>query len=85
MASGLPIIATNTTAVPELVRDGVNGILVPSEDPIELSRAISDLIDDDEKRVMMSKNSLRFSRSRYYTWDRITSDLERVYARIRTT
>lgn len=83
MASGLPIIATNTTAVPELVRNGVNGILVPPEDPIELSRAISDLIDDDEKRVMMSKNSLRLSRSIYYTWDRIVTDLERVYARIR--
>jgi len=42
MASGLPVIATLATgAVPELVRDYYNGVLVTTEDPASLSRAFT--------------------------------------------
>lgn len=47
MASGLPVISTKVGGIPEVIRDGVTGILVPSGDPISLSSAIRRLTSDD--------------------------------------
>ena len=41
MACGLPVLATNVSAVPELITDGETGLLVPSQDPSAMARAIS--------------------------------------------
>ena len=48
MANGVPVVATNVGGNPEIVTDGVNGILVPSKDPAALSRAIAQLLDCPE-------------------------------------
>jgi glycosyltransferase involved in cell wall biosynthesis len=46
MANGLPAIATNVGGNPEIVSDGVNGLLVPPKDPAALSRAMVQLLED---------------------------------------
>jgi glycosyltransferase involved in cell wall biosynthesis len=45
---GLPCIGRDRCAMPELVREGVNGSLVRSEDPAELAARIETVLDDDE-------------------------------------
>lgn len=40
MVSGLPVVATNVSSLPELVADGDTGLLVPPDDPAALARAI---------------------------------------------
>jgi glycosyltransferase involved in cell wall biosynthesis len=40
MAAGTPVVATNVSGIPELVRPGVNGLLVPPEDPVALADAL---------------------------------------------
>jgi glycosyltransferase involved in cell wall biosynthesis len=40
MGRGLPVIATDVVGIPELVRDGENGVLVPPDDPAALARAL---------------------------------------------
>ncbi|HET7584292.1 MAG TPA: glycosyltransferase family 4 protein [Gemmatimonadaceae bacterium] len=40
MACGLPVIATPVSGIPELIEDGVNGLLVPSDDPDALAAAM---------------------------------------------
>lgn len=40
MVSGLPVVATNVSSLPELVADGDTGVLVPPDDPAALARGI---------------------------------------------
>jgi len=44
MAMGLPVVATRVSGIPELVRDGVNGLLVEPDAPLALADAIERLL-----------------------------------------
>ena len=44
MASGVPIVAVRATCIPEIVRDGVNGYLVPPEDVEAMAERILDIL-----------------------------------------
>jgi glycosyltransferase involved in cell wall biosynthesis len=46
MAAGAPVVATPVSGIPELVQDGVNGLLVPPEDPRALADALLRLSTD---------------------------------------
>jgi colanic acid/amylovoran biosynthesis glycosyltransferase len=46
MASGVPVVASGISGIPELVDDGVSGLLVPPRDPGALARALRRLHDD---------------------------------------
>lgn len=48
MAAGVPTVATNVGGNPELVKEGVNGKLVPVQAPDRLAGAINDLLADPE-------------------------------------
>lgn len=45
-AAGVPVIATSLGGLPELVRDGVDGWIIPPEDPVALARAIDCALSD---------------------------------------
>jgi glycosyltransferase involved in cell wall biosynthesis len=47
MASGLPVVATRLSGIPELVQDGITGLLVEPGEVAALADAITRLIDDD--------------------------------------
>lgn len=46
LACGLPVIATPVTGIPEVVRDGHNGLIVPSADSAKLAEAVERVIRD---------------------------------------
>jgi glycosyltransferase involved in cell wall biosynthesis len=47
MAMGVPVVATPVTGIPELVEDGVTGLLVAERDPSALARAIERLLGNE--------------------------------------
>jgi len=53
MAAGLPVVSTAVGGVPELVQEGVTGLLVPSEDAGALACALQALVDDPARRQVM--------------------------------
>jgi glycosyltransferase involved in cell wall biosynthesis len=50
MLSGLPVVATAVSAVPEIVLDGRTGYLVPAGDAAAVGACVSDLLADPERR-----------------------------------
>ncbi|MHB8470405.1 MAG: glycosyltransferase family 4 protein [Gaiellaceae bacterium] len=50
LAVGTPVVATDVGGVPEIVEDGVNGLLVAPGDPAALAAAIGRLVSDPELR-----------------------------------
>jgi len=56
MASGLPAVVTAVGGNPELVRDGVDGILVPRGDAGRFTAAFLRLIDHPETRLEMGRS-----------------------------
>ncbi len=57
MWQGLPVVASDVAAIPELVRNGDNGILVPPGSPVELAEALRTLITGREMRLEMGARS----------------------------
>lgn len=77
MAVGLPIVATRTGGIPEIVQDGVNGLLVPPRDSSSLAHAILELLKNKEKRASMGQASLRTAKN--FTMDRMVEGNLAVY------
>lgn len=58
MECGLPVVSFNCQSGPaEIIKNEVNGFLVPNEDVKELANKLLDLIKDKEKRVLFGNNS----------------------------
>ena len=58
MAAGVPIVTTNTGGNPELVIDGVNGLLVPVRNPRELAKAVNRILGDNQLAEKFGRASL---------------------------
>jgi glycosyltransferase involved in cell wall biosynthesis len=57
MAAGLPVVATRVAGIDEVIEDGRSGLLVPPADPAALARAITELVDDDERRRCLGQGA----------------------------
>ncbi|HEY6195372.1 MAG TPA: glycosyltransferase family 4 protein [Candidatus Eisenbacteria bacterium] len=55
MAMGIPVVATGVSAIPELIEDGVNGLLVPEKDVPALAGALERLLEDAALRGRLGR------------------------------
>jgi glycosyltransferase involved in cell wall biosynthesis len=55
MAMKLPVVSTTVSAIPELVQDQVNGLLVPPRDEKGLAAALARLLDDPLLRIELGE------------------------------
>lgn len=51
---GTPVVSTKVGGIPEIVEDGVDGVLVPPANDHALAEAITDLLNDSTRREQMS-------------------------------
>src|SRR5262249_22925832 len=82
MATGLPIVATRVGGNPELVRDGVNGLLVPRQDPDALASALGAYLSDAQLRAAHGDASRRRA-VESFGLDRMCEDYARLYRGLR--
>ena len=55
----LPVVSTRLSAIPELVRDGESGLLVPPGDPVALAGALARLLDCPSVGRELGRNGRR--------------------------
>jgi len=83
MQAGLPIITTGRAAIPEVVEDGVNGFLVPEQDPLAVAEKILLLAQDEHLRQRMRENNLKkfhqfYTKEKYA--ERLIRTIEQIHA-----
>ena len=66
MAAGLPVVASETGGLPELV--GEAGVLVPPDNPLALANALIGVLTDDVLRQRMADAAVR--RAELFSWKR---------------
>lgn len=77
MACGLPVAATNVGGNMEQVRDGVEGLLVPPDDPAALAAAVRRLCLDASLRRRMGEAARR--RAQEFDWEHMVDAYEELY------
>lgn len=82
MAAGLPVVATDTGGVADVVDDGVNGYVVTPGDSNELRDRIKRIARDPDNRARMSENAREYAVDNH-SWVGITSSLTDVYEDVR--
>ncbi len=55
MASGVPVVSTSVSGIPELIESGLDGLLVPPNDPAALAAAIDKLLASQELRESLAR------------------------------
>jgi glycosyltransferase involved in cell wall biosynthesis len=63
MANGLPVIASAVGGIPEIVEDGISGLLVPPGDHRSLALAIERFITDDDLRARIQLGGFEIARA----------------------
>ncbi|MGH7822106.1 MAG: glycosyltransferase, partial [Candidatus Binatia bacterium] len=84
---GTPVVASRVGGIPEIVEDGVDGLLVPAGDRFALATSIASLLEDSELRQKMAgaardrvkakfsfQEMLRGYEGLYQRWSEATSD-----------
>lgn len=77
-AAGRAIVASNLGGIPEVVQDGLNGLLVPPGDPNRLAEAMEALIRDPDRRQKMGTAG-RHRFNQCFQARQMTAEIERLY------
>jgi glycosyltransferase involved in cell wall biosynthesis len=80
MAAGLPVVASDVGGIPEVVRHGETGLLVPPGDVDALAAALDLLVGDPALRGRLAAGAR--ARARAYSWPVLAGRVAEVYQRV---
>ena len=76
-AAGTPVVASNIAGYRDVVRDGVDGVLVPPADPQALAEALRDLYEEPARRAEMARNVA--TDVQRFAWPRVAAEVMGAY------
>jgi len=82
MASGIPVIASRTGGIPEIIEEGKTGLLVKPSEPKELADTIEYLLDNEDKRRKIAIEGRRRV-ERMFSLERHIRNLLDIYEKMR--
>jgi glycosyltransferase involved in cell wall biosynthesis len=82
MVLGTPVIATNVGGIPEIVEEGVSGILVEKDNPKQLAVAIDRVLGDEELGKTLVENGRE--KAKKFTWEMMCGEIDELYESIGT-
>jgi len=65
MAAGLPSIVSGVGAIPDMVRDGEDGFVVPPQDTVTLAHALRALVENGDTRLQMGHSAAKRLRTEF--------------------
>ena len=83
MASGLPVVAAADGGTLDIVRDGVDGFLIPTEAVDQYVTRIAELVEDPAKRRAMAAEARRHA-EQSFQWDSLLEALLEEYVALST-
>lgn len=88
LSFGLPCVASDRDAMPEIVADGVTGKVVKNLEPAAIAAAVIDLLSDPERLARLGEQAREAARLRF-NWDtvalRMTEALRKTLKRLKPT
>jgi colanic acid/amylovoran biosynthesis glycosyltransferase len=81
LAQGLPVLSTYHSGIPELVRDGESGFLVPERDADALAEKLAHLVSHPEIWPLMGKSGREYV-ERHYDVDKLNDRLAELFQRL---
>lgn len=80
-AAGLPAVVTDVGGNPEIIRDGWNGFLTPSDDEEVVADRIFELFQNDQKRTSMGQNA-KINTEKNFSFARMLGDYQALYRHV---
>jgi glycosyltransferase involved in cell wall biosynthesis len=84
MAAGLPVVATTVGGIPDIIQDGITGILVPSEEVNLLSDALIRMILEPDLRLKLAQAGQEYV-CQHFTIQETAAKTETVYTELIST
>ena len=82
-ASGVPVVTTDVGGIKDIVSDGKTGYIIPKNDIEKFSEKLLDLINNNDKRILFSKNGWDFVKDKFH-YTRLVNDIEKLYTKLLT-
>lgn len=79
MACGLPVIGSDVGGIPDIVKDGENGLLVIEKDVVGLSKAILELFEDKKLKTKLASEGCKYVRNNF-SWNLIAENYIKYYS-----
>jgi glycosyltransferase involved in cell wall biosynthesis len=83
-ACGVPVVVSDVGGLPEVVRDGITGFVVPSEDYVAAAAVLRRLVDNDDLRHQIGR-AARAHVERLYDWNQSIQMMIDCYRRVLPT
>jgi phosphatidylinositol alpha-mannosyltransferase len=80
LAAGVPVVATDIPGYREVIRAGVDGLLVPPSDAAALASAIRRVLAEPELASALAHAGR--ARAREFSWDVVVPRIEAIYERV---
>lgn len=80
MASGMPVITTETCGMPDVVENGFNGVLIPPADAPAIKEAVLRLAASPDLRQQLGQAAQQTMKR--YTWERSAIMLEKLFRHV---
>jgi glycosyltransferase involved in cell wall biosynthesis len=81
MRAGIPVVASSVGGIPEAVKEGINGYLIPNNHPDLLRARLQELLTNADLRLRMGSAGRQMYEASF-TFDKMLSGTLKVYEQI---
>ena len=82
ISQGLPVVVANNTALPFLVKDGVNGYLVDTKDFKTVAEKINYILENERSKEIIAMKRVNKELGKEHSWSRVAEKMDEFYRQL---